>query len=66
MSMIGNPGEYEAISRLFDLVSDGNGDLSELERLDSQIAKGLETTYQSAEAPAIEGMDFKRRATSLS
>jgi hypothetical protein len=65
--MIGNPDEYEAIARLFDLVSDGNGELSELERLDSQIAKGLELAYQSEDAPAaIDGMAFMRRATSLS
>jgi hypothetical protein len=49
MSMIDNPGEYEAISRLFDLVCEGNGNSSELELLDSQIARGLEQAYEHAE-----------------
>ena len=66
MSMIDNPDEYEAITRLFDLVTEGNGNSFELDLLDSRIAKSLELAYQSAEAPPIEGMDFKRRTTSLS
>lgn len=66
MSMIENPSEYEAIARLFDLVCEGNGSISELEQLDSRIAKSLEQAYQAEEAPPIAGMDFKRRATSLS
>lgn len=52
MSMIENPGEYEAIARLFDLVCQGNGSASELEQLDSWIAKGLEQAYQSGEPTA--------------
>jgi hypothetical protein len=64
--MIDNPDEYEAIARLFDLVTEGNGNSFELDQLDSRIAKSLEQAYQSEEAPSIAGMDFKRRATSLS
>ena len=66
MAGIENPSEYEAISRLFDLVCEGNGNSFELELLDSRIAKGLERAYEAAEAPAIASMDFMRRATSLS
>jgi hypothetical protein len=55
MSIIDNPGEYEAIARLFDLVCEGNGNMSELELLDSQIAKGLEQAYQCGEAAAPAG-----------
>lgn len=47
--MIDDANEYEAISRLFDLVCQGKGDSSELALLDSQIAKGLEQAYRSAE-----------------
>jgi len=64
--MIENPDEYQAITRLFDLVCGGQVDSSELALLDSQVAKCLELAYQSDEAPAIEGMEFKRRAMSLS
>jgi hypothetical protein len=64
--MIEDPGEYEAIARLFDLVCEGNGSMSELEQLDSRIAKSLEQAYQLEEAPPIASMDSKRRATSLS
>mgnify|MGYP001604937877 FL=1 len=64
--MIENPDEYAAIARLFDLVCEGNGNSSELEQLDSQVAKSLELAYQSAEATPIASGDFKRRATSLS
>lgn len=39
--------EYEAVSRLFDLVCGGNGNQFELEQLDAQILKGLEQTYPS-------------------
>jgi hypothetical protein len=66
MSMIEDPSEYEAIARLFDLVCNGTGSNSELEQLDSQIAKSLEQAYQREEAPPLASMDFKRRATSLS
>jgi hypothetical protein len=66
MSTIESPGEYDAIARLFDLVCEGNGSSSELEQLDSQIAKSMELAYQSAEPAPIAGMEFKRRATSLS
>jgi hypothetical protein len=66
MSTIESPGEYEAIARLFDLVCEGNGNVSELEQLDSHIAKSLERAYQSEEPAPIAGMEFKRRATSLS
>lgn len=51
MSLIDNPDEYETISRLFDLVSEGAGNRFELELLDMRIAKGLERAYQ-AEEPA--------------
>lgn len=64
--MIENPDEYEAIARLFDLVCEGQADSMELERLDTQIAKSLEQAYQFDEAPPIAGMEFKRRAMSLS
>ncbi len=64
--MIEDPSEYEAIARLFDLVCNGNGSNSELEQLDSRIAKSLEQAYEMEEAPPIASMDFKRRATSLS
>ena len=64
--MIENPDEYAAIARLFDLVCEGHVDSSELELLDSQVAKSLEQAYQFEEAPVIAGMEFKRRATSLS
>ena len=66
VSIIDNPGEYETIARLFDLVCEGNGSSSELELLDSQVAKSLELAYRSAEATPIASADFKRRATSLS
>ena len=48
-----NPSEYEAISRLFDLVCEGNGNISEMEQLDSRIAKGLEQAYQAGEPGAL-------------
>lgn len=64
--MIENPDEYEAIARLFDLVCSGNADGSELQLLDSRIAKSLEQAYEQEEAPPIASMDFKRRAMSLS
>jgi hypothetical protein len=64
--MIENPDEYAAIARLFDLVCEGNGSSSELEQLDSRIAKSLELAYQAAEATPIARGVFKRRATSLS
>lgn len=66
MSVIDNPDEYEAIARLFDLVTEGNGNSFELNLLDSRIAKSLEDAYQSAEAPPIASMEFKRRAMSQS
>ena len=66
MSMIEDPTEYEAVSRLFDLVCEGNGNRFELELLDARIAKGLEQAYESEEPSPFAGMEFKRRATSLS
>jgi hypothetical protein len=53
--MIDDANEYEAISRLFDLVCEGKADSSELDLLDSQIAKGLEQAYQSAESAVPYG-----------
>ena len=55
MSTTYDPAEYEAISRLFDLVCEGNGDQFEMQSLDSQIATGLKQAYQPGESAAPTG-----------
>ena len=56
MSTTYDPAEYEAISRLFDLVHTGNGKPFELELLDARIAKGMEKIYQPGESDSTAGV----------